>query len=95
MEEADNGAAPEAGEPPTKGHDVAIAHGGNNDFDMENGDDIVVYADEHQTSALGDGIEHIVLERCRQVRDRNTVKHKAVPRLRDQAPNTVHAVAYA
>ena len=36
------GAAPEAGEPSTKGNDVAIGHDGNNDWDMENGDDIVV-----------------------------------------------------
>ncbi|KGJ99310.1 peroxidase family protein [Thalassotalea sp. ND16A] len=40
--QGDNGAAPEAGEPPLKGHDVMIAHGGNNDMDMENGDDIMV-----------------------------------------------------
>jgi len=40
--QGDNGAAPEAGEPPVKGHDVFIAYGGNNDADMENGDDIVV-----------------------------------------------------
>ena len=40
--QGDNGAAPEAGEPEIKGHDVFIAHGGNNDADMENGDDIVV-----------------------------------------------------
>ena len=40
--QGDNGAAPEAGEPTIKGHDVLIARGGNNDADMENGDDIVV-----------------------------------------------------
>ena len=40
--QGDNGAAPELGEPAIKGHDVFIAHGGNNDADMENGDDIVV-----------------------------------------------------
>ena len=40
--QGDNGAAPEGGEPAIKGHDVFIAHGGNNDADMENGDDIVV-----------------------------------------------------
>jgi Ca2+-binding RTX toxin-like protein len=40
--QGDNGAAPEAGEPTIKGHDVFIAYGGNNDADMENGDDIVV-----------------------------------------------------
>jgi Ca2+-binding RTX toxin-like protein len=40
--QGDNGAAPEAGEPTVIGHDVGIAYGGNNDFDMENGDDIVV-----------------------------------------------------
>ena len=40
--QGDNGAAAEAGEPSVKGHDVFIAHGGNNDADMENGDDIVV-----------------------------------------------------
>ena len=40
--QGDNGAAPEAGEPTIKGNDVFIAYGGNNDADMENGDDIVV-----------------------------------------------------
>ena len=40
--QADHGVAAETGESPTKGHDVAIAHGGNNDFDMESGDDIIV-----------------------------------------------------
>ena len=40
--QGDNGAAPEAGEPPTKGHDVIIAWAGNTDMDMENGDDIMV-----------------------------------------------------
>ncbi len=40
--QGDNGAAPEAGEPAVKGNDVFIARGGNNDADMENGDDIVV-----------------------------------------------------
>jgi hypothetical protein len=40
--QGDHGAAPEAGEPPTKGHDVMIAWAGNNDMDMENGDDIMV-----------------------------------------------------
>ncbi|MCS5678579.1 MAG: hypothetical protein NZ603_01585, partial [Acidimicrobiales bacterium] len=40
--QADNGAAPEAGEPATKGNDVMVIHGGNTDADMENGDDIVV-----------------------------------------------------
>jgi Ca2+-binding RTX toxin-like protein len=40
--QGDNGQAEEVGEPPIRGNDVAIAHGGNNDFDMENGDDIVV-----------------------------------------------------
>ncbi|HIL34442.1 MAG TPA: hypothetical protein EYG28_03430 [Nitrospiria bacterium] len=40
--QGDNGAAAELGEPLVKGHDVFIAHGGNNDADMENGDDIVV-----------------------------------------------------
>ncbi len=40
--QGDNGAAPEAGEPPTKGHDVMIAWAGNNDMDMENGDDIMI-----------------------------------------------------
>jgi hypothetical protein len=38
----DNGALPEAGEPSVKGHDVFIPYGGDNDADMENGDDIVV-----------------------------------------------------
>ena len=33
---------PEAGEPPTFGNDVAVGYGGNNDWDMENGDDIMV-----------------------------------------------------
>ena len=40
--QADMGAAPEAGEPNHKGDDVMISRGGNNDADMENGDDIVV-----------------------------------------------------
>jgi hypothetical protein len=40
--QGDNGAAPELGEPPIKGHDVFISHGGNSDFDSENGDDIHV-----------------------------------------------------
>jgi len=40
--QGDNGAAPEAGEPTVIGHDVFIAHGGNNDWDSENGDDIAV-----------------------------------------------------
>ena len=40
--QGDDGAAAEGGEPRVKGNDVGIAHGGNNDFDMENGDDIVV-----------------------------------------------------
>ena len=40
--QGDNGALPEAGEPPIKGHDVFIARGGDNDGDMENGDDILV-----------------------------------------------------
>ncbi|OUS28812.1 hypothetical protein A9Q98_07250 [Thalassotalea sp. 42_200_T64] len=40
--QADNGAAPEAGEPAIKGHDVMISYGGNVDMDMENGDDIMV-----------------------------------------------------
>ncbi len=40
--QGDNGAAPEAGEPAVKGNDVFIGRGGNNDADMENGDDIVV-----------------------------------------------------
>jgi Ca2+-binding RTX toxin-like protein len=40
--QGDNGAAPEAGEPTVIGHDVGIAYDGNNDWDMENGDDIVV-----------------------------------------------------
>jgi len=40
--QGDNGAAPEAGEPTVKGNDVFIAYGGNNDFDSENGDDIMV-----------------------------------------------------
>jgi len=40
--QGDNGAAAEGGEPATKGNDVFIARGGNNDADMENGDDIVV-----------------------------------------------------
>jgi len=40
--QGDDGAAPEAGEPKVKGNDVFIGYGGNNDADMENGDDIVV-----------------------------------------------------
>ena len=40
--QGDNGAAPELGEPPVKGHDVFVNRGGNADGDMENGDDIVV-----------------------------------------------------
>ena len=40
--QGDNGAAAEFGEPPIKGNDVFIGHGGNNDADMENGDDIIV-----------------------------------------------------
>ncbi len=40
--QADMGAAPEAGEPSHKGDDVLVSRGGNNDADMENGDDIVV-----------------------------------------------------
>ena len=40
--QGDNGAAPELGEPPIKGHDVLVNRGGNADGDMENGDDIVV-----------------------------------------------------
>ena len=40
--QGDNGAAPELGEPPIKGHDVFVNRGGNADGDMENGDDIVV-----------------------------------------------------
>jgi len=40
--QGDLGAAPEAGEPSHKGNDVMISRGGNNDADMENGDDIVV-----------------------------------------------------
>jgi len=40
--QGDLGAAPEAGEPGHKGNDVMISRGGNNDADMENGDDIVV-----------------------------------------------------
>ncbi len=40
--QADMGAAPEAGEPTHKGNDVMVSRGGNNDADMENGDDIVV-----------------------------------------------------
>ncbi|NQZ97707.1 MAG: hypothetical protein HRU01_14445, partial [Myxococcales bacterium] len=40
--QGDDGAAPEAGEPAVKGNDVFIAYGGNNDADMENGDDIIV-----------------------------------------------------
>ncbi len=40
--QGDDGAAPEGGEPAIKGNDVFIAHGGNNDGDMENGDDIFV-----------------------------------------------------
>ncbi len=40
--QGDNGALADVGEPPVKGNDVFIAHGGNNDADMENGDDIVV-----------------------------------------------------
>ena len=40
--QGDDGVAAESGESPVKGNDVAIAHGGNNDFDMESGDDIIV-----------------------------------------------------
>ena len=40
--QGDVGAAPEEGEPNVKGDDVMISRGGNNDADMENGDDIVV-----------------------------------------------------
>jgi len=40
--QADNGAAAEGGEPLIKGNDVFIGHDGNNDADMESGDDIVV-----------------------------------------------------
>ena len=40
--QGDHGAAAEGGEPSHRGHDVALSFGGNNDFDMENGDDIVV-----------------------------------------------------
>lgn len=40
--QGDHGAAAEAGEPAHKGNDVLIAWAGNNDGDMENGDDIVV-----------------------------------------------------
>ncbi|MCS5617928.1 MAG: hypothetical protein NZ658_08015, partial [Pirellulales bacterium] len=40
--QGDFGVAAEAGEPPHKGNDVFISVNGNNDADMENGDDIVV-----------------------------------------------------
>ncbi|HIG70251.1 MAG TPA: hypothetical protein EYQ46_09535 [Myxococcales bacterium] len=40
--QGDLGAAPEAGEPAVKGNDVLVSWAGNNDGDMENGDDIVV-----------------------------------------------------
>jgi len=40
--QGDMGVAAEGGEPGHKGNDVLIAHAGNNDGDMENGDDIVV-----------------------------------------------------
>ncbi|MCG6889551.1 MAG: hypothetical protein LJE92_08185 [Gammaproteobacteria bacterium] len=49
--QGDNGAAPEAGEPPIKGHDVFINRAGNADGDMESGDDI--YVD-------GPGIDRVV-----------------------------------
>ena len=38
----DSNKVPETGESPVRGNDIAIAWGGNNDFDMESGDDIVV-----------------------------------------------------
>jgi hypothetical protein len=40
--QGDGGAAPEAGEPAIKGHDIMVNHDGNNDGDMENGNDIYV-----------------------------------------------------
>ncbi|MEO2175970.1 MAG: peroxidase family protein, partial [bacterium] len=40
--QGDNGAAPEAGEPAIIGNDVGVSYDGNNDWDMENGDDIVI-----------------------------------------------------
>jgi len=41
--QGDNGVLVDAGgEPPTKGHDVFVGRGGNNDADMESGDDIIV-----------------------------------------------------
>ena len=40
--QADNGVAAELGESPVKGNDVMICRGGDNDCDMESGDDIVV-----------------------------------------------------
>ncbi|MDE0885431.1 MAG: thrombospondin type 3 repeat-containing protein [Myxococcota bacterium] len=40
--QGDMGVAAEGGEPAHRGNDVLIAHAGNNDGDMESGDDIVV-----------------------------------------------------
>jgi len=39
--QGDLGRAPEAGEPTHKGHDVAWSFDGNNDWDMEGGDDVI------------------------------------------------------